>query len=335
MTSFFQVLMWLVDVLVALPIILLALPLYLLTLFLRKTPFWGFCAIVLLAVDEVLWGWLKPRTLYGAPRPRPPKPNDELRPTYWLGYGACRDGAGNDTNPYKVTEQSGKWMAWWCGWIDGYIEGKTRGTAGHWWASQTFWYGLLMILIGVIGALQEQLISTYPQIASGLFAVCGLLVIVKRVLDGSNRGPAYPQAAPILAGGKDLSEVGGETTAPPHRPAYGLCLPATLHRVIDGDTVEVSVGGQLLWTVRLMEIDAPELRSPGGSEAKSAAERLMTGKQLAVWIPVPGDLRHLLRSLSFERVPAHVYLDEEVTLSDEMRGGGYAHPCSFGKGEPW
>lgn len=55
--------------------------------------------------------------------------------------------------------------------------------------------------------------------------------------------------------------------------------PATIRRVVDGDTIEVLVGGQVD-TVRLILIDTPETRAPGepvecfGPEATAFVERL-------------------------------------------------------------
>ncbi|MCP4701093.1 MAG: nuclease [Gammaproteobacteria bacterium] len=48
-------------------------------------------------------------------------------------------------------------------------------------------------------------------------------------------------------------------------------------RVIDGDTVAVDIDGQLI-TVRLLEVDAPELAQPYGKEAKQALSDLLLGK---------------------------------------------------------
>jgi micrococcal nuclease len=58
-----------------------------------------------------------------------------------------------------------------------------------------------------------------------------------------------------------------------------------LKRVIDGDTVVVDVDlGFEVWqlgrVVRLAEVYAPELRSPGGAAAKQFTERLLAGGQL-------------------------------------------------------
>lgn len=48
-------------------------------------------------------------------------------------------------------------------------------------------------------------------------------------------------------------------------------------RVIDGDTLVVSVQGEKQW-VRIANIDAPEANQPGGPEAKAALQRLLTGQ---------------------------------------------------------
>lgn len=55
---------------------------------------------------------------------------------------------------------------------------------------------------------------------------------------------------------------------------------ARLVRVIDGDTavLEIDMGNRILWveSFRLNGIDAPEIRAPGGVEAKTHLEGLLS-----------------------------------------------------------
>lgn len=61
--------------------------------------------------------------------------------------------------------------------------------------------------------------------------------------------------------------------------AYFNAESLWVHRVVDGDTIEV-------WTVkgreraRLVDIDAPEMSQPWGPEAKAALEKLVSGKKI-------------------------------------------------------
>lgn len=74
----------------------------------------------------------------------------------------------------------------------------------------------------------------------------------------------------------------------PRRLAAGS-LTGTVTRVIDGDTVRVKLesrtakpGEAVTRTVRLAEIDAPELKQPFGSDAKAALESMVLGKLVVV-----------------------------------------------------
>jgi endonuclease YncB( thermonuclease family) len=58
-------------------------------------------------------------------------------------------------------------------------------------------------------------------------------------------------------------------------------VPAQILRVVDGDTVEVRVGGETK-KVRLAEIDAPETRQPWGSESTAALRRSLGGGAVAL-----------------------------------------------------
>jgi micrococcal nuclease len=52
---------------------------------------------------------------------------------------------------------------------------------------------------------------------------------------------------------------------------------ATVVRVIDGDTIEVNIKGEL-HKVRYIGMDTPEVGQPGGAEATSANAELVAGK---------------------------------------------------------
>jgi len=68
-----------------------------------------------------------------------------------------------------------------------------------------------------------------------------------------------------------------------------VSFTGTVTRVIDGDTVRVKLEtGNLrldkdeVATVRLAEIDAPELKQPFGPEARAALESMVLGKRVVV-----------------------------------------------------
>ncbi len=60
--------------------------------------------------------------------------------------------------------------------------------------------------------------------------------------------------------------------------SVGLCIERTVSRVLDGDTLEVEGGLR----IRLVLVDAPELRETGGPEAGDYLTSLCLGKQSLV-----------------------------------------------------
>jgi len=173
-----------------------------------------------------------------------------------------------------------------------------------------------MVALAIGGALQQQLVADYPQAAAALFGVCGVLLMILRGAE-RNTGPVFPTAAaPIVSGGPP---------APACRPPFGLCLPCCVVKVRDGDTVEVStIGGGMVWPIRLLDCWAPELRTPGGEAAKKAAEHYLEQGPVSLWIPAPDDLTRLTKLLSFDRVPGHLFIGSTKTLSSMMVAGGFA-----------
>ncbi|MGE0605553.1 MAG: thermonuclease family protein [Pirellulales bacterium] len=54
-------------------------------------------------------------------------------------------------------------------------------------------------------------------------------------------------------------------------------------RVHDGDTITVRVAGSVVdRTIRLAEIDAPELKQPGGKESQAELSRLVLNRQVVI-----------------------------------------------------
>lgn len=65
--------------------------------------------------------------------------------------------------------------------------------------------------------------------------------------------------------------------APPQTASSPLATEATVVRVIDGDTIEVDIGGSL-YKVRYIGIDTPEIGQPSGEEAATVNAELVSGK---------------------------------------------------------
>lgn len=109
-------------------------------------------------------------------------------------------------------------------------------------------------------------------------------------------------------------------------PPYGLSLPCSVRRVIDGDTVVVSIpGSERQWRIRLLDCWAPELSTEAGQIAKRAAEELVAdADQLSVFIPAPANAVEPLSILTMGRVLGHVFLRTDQTLSEAMVARGLA-----------
>lgn len=98
-------------------------------------------------------------------------------------------------------------------------------------------------------------------------------------------------------------------------------LQAVLVRVVDGDTAEVTVGGQAL-TVRYVGIDTPERGEPGYKAAAAANQTLLGNGNL--WLaPDKTDKDRYGRLLRF------IYTDEGVFVNEQMVAQGWAQPLEF------
>ena len=111
------------------------------------------------------------------------------------------------------------------------------------------------------------------------------------------------------------------------RPPVGICLPCTVTRVIDGDTVEVTLpGSQRPLAIRLLDCWAPERKTPRGDLAKVYAEDVIEeAEETHLFVPAPEDCRHLLADLfSFGRLLGHIFIGASETLSERMVRTGHA-----------
>ena len=115
-------------------------------------------------------------------------------------------------------------------------------------------------------------------------------------------------------------------------PAYGICSPCWLVRVIDADTIVVRLDeqmGQKLPPVRLIDCWAAETRGPQkilGLPAKQYAEALLeSAGQLSLQIPdevlrdkKTGVLNAMGMLGAFNRLLGNVFLDSETTLAEKL-----------------
>jgi endonuclease YncB( thermonuclease family) len=114
-----------------------------------------------------------------------------------------------------------------------------------------------------------------------------------------------------------------------HRPPIGLCVPVRLSRVIDGDTIEVNSYTGAAWRIRLIDCWAPERHTEAGKRATAYAQQCLDeARALFAFIPLPelivGQPCNPLDLATFNRVPGHLFVSEDVTLADLMIRAGHA-----------
>lgn len=117
-------------------------------------------------------------------------------------------------------------------------------------------------------------------------------------------------------------------TERPRMPA-DAAGPLDVEDVVDGDTLTVRRGGQVV-TVRLLGVDAPETVHPDepvecfGPEAAARASDLLAGRR--VWLehdPSQDDVDRYGREL------AYVWLAEDRLVNFELVDGGYAREYTY------
>ena len=100
---------------------------------------------------------------------------------------------------------------------------------------------------------------------------------------------------------------------------------ATVTRVVDGDTVEISPPVEGLSTVRLIGMDTPEVyfgTQPYGSEASAFAKRELDGEQVGLELDVQ-------KIDPYGRVLAYVYLPDGTMFNETLLREGYAQVATF------
>lgn len=98
-------------------------------------------------------------------------------------------------------------------------------------------------------------------------------------------------------------------------------IQATLVRVVDGDTIEVTIGGQAL-TVRYVGIDTPERGEPGYKAATAANKQFLGDGNL--WL-----LTDHTDKDRYGRLLRFIYTAEGLFVNREMLLQGWAQPLEF------
>lgn len=100
---------------------------------------------------------------------------------------------------------------------------------------------------------------------------------------------------------------------------------ATVTRVVDGDTAEISPSVEGLSTVRLIGVDTPETHSgtqPYGSEASDFTRRNLEGKEVSLELDVQ-------KVDPYGRLLAYVYLPDGGMFNETLVEEGYAQVATF------
>ena len=108
------------------------------------------------------------------------------------------------------------------------------------------------------------------------------------------------------------------------RPGFfGLHLPCKYVRARDGDTIEVQILSGLTWAIRLIGVNCFERYTGEGKAAtKFVKDVLEEADDLSVWLPAPKHAENLLKNLTFDRVPGHVFVGES-NLADMIVHAGH------------
>ncbi|MGV8152620.1 MAG: thermonuclease family protein [Candidatus Nanoarchaeia archaeon] len=126
---------------------------------------------------------------------------------------------------------------------------------------------------------------------------------------------------------------------------YSSISPNTVTRVIDGDTFELATGEK----IRLICIDAPEIKSKGGEESKLFLESIILGKEIRlekditdkdaygrllryVWINITTESpsTSLGDSQGSMMMQWKTYSTKEILVNKEMVANGYAQVFRYG-----
>lgn len=151
-----------------------------------------------------------------------------------------------------------------------------------------------------------------------------------------------PQFRPLLIAAclLLLVECGSSHAAPPAAPPpLGLTVRALYVKARDADTIEVRLqGSAFIFAIRLIDTWSPEtdgkdagLKAIARKGKEFTDQRCKSNNLLTVFIPLRSS-EYPLKSLTFDRIPAWVYIaDEEVTLNEQLVAEGLASSTKSGK----
>jgi micrococcal nuclease len=131
--------------------------------------------------------------------------------------------------------------------------------------------------------------------------------------------------ANALRGEGSPSRSEGQASAPNVVGQSGHDAAATVTRVVDGDTVEISPSVEGLSTVRLIGVDTPETHGgtqPYGPEASDFTRQYLEGAEVSLELDVE-------KVDPYGRLLAYVYHPDGEMLNETLVEEGYAQVATF------
>ncbi len=139
---------------------------------------------------------------------------------------------------------------------------------------------------------------------------------------------------------KDVPQILGEQTTQTLSPTPSILPPttvtpkgekqkATVTKVVDGDTINVSINGSIA-VIRLIGIDTPELVAPNrpvecfGKEASAHAIVLVKGK--TVYLIADNTQDDIDK---YGRLLRYVFLEDGMNINKQMIADGYAYEYTY------
>jgi len=111
-------------------------------------------------------------------------------------------------------------------------------------------------------------------------------------------------------------------------------VPVTLVKVIDGDTIDITLDGKqdslfALWRIRMLRINTPERGKPGYREATEALRAFLQGKKIFLEYETPGKPERG----GFGRLLAYVRTENLNVNIEMVRLGWSKHYTKYGTGK--
>jgi micrococcal nuclease len=178
------------------------------------------------------------------------------------------------------------------------------------------WLGVIALLAFAISFVAFLVQTSRHKSSGGWAAAAGVSLVLVILLGGLAN---WLRAE----GGPSRSE--GQASTPNVAGQSDYDATATVTRVVDGDTVEISPSVEGLSTVRLIGVDTPETHGatqPYGPEASAFAEQELNGEEVSLELDVQ-------KIDPYGRLLAYVYLPDGQMFNETLLEEGYAQVATF------